>query len=378
MKQEGYGTRTYFYDTYAMKILFILDNYWPFKGGAETLFKNLAEGLAAKGQQVTVLTRKVPGSKSHEILNGVEIHRMDAANRYVYSFKCIGKAVALARNADIIHTTTFASAAPAFIASLVSGRPAVITVHEVWTGKWKEYTDVGEIRAAILNFMEWCIYRIPFDRYVCVSESTKRQLKKPNSTVIYNGVDYSHFNPRHKGTDVRKKLGLGKSFVCLTYGRAAPSKGIEYAAMAVEKAKIANLKWAFIITPDYSDRYSRVKNMLEKSSRAILIPPVSHDRLPDYIAAADCVVVPSLAEGFGYVAAEACAMGKPVVASNTTSLPEIVSGKYVLAEPRNPESIAAAVEQVHKGKYTKSRPRKFSIEENIKRHLELYRELIKN
>jgi len=39
-----------------MKILFILENFHPYVGGAETLFKSLADELAKKGHDVTVLT----------------------------------------------------------------------------------------------------------------------------------------------------------------------------------------------------------------------------------------------------------------------------------------------------------------------------------
>jgi len=57
---------------------------------------------------------------------------------------------------------------------------------------------------------------------------------------------------------------------------------------------------------------------------------VSRSELPSYIAASDCIVVPSLSEGFGFAAAESCAMGKLIVASNVASLPEVVSGKFYL------------------------------------------------
>ena len=109
----------------------------------------------------------------------------------------------------------------------------------------------------------------------------------------------------------------------------------------------------------------------------ILHDPVSHKELPSYVKTADCVVVPSLAEGFGFTAAEACAMGKPVVASNTTSLPEVVSGKYVLVKPRSPEGIASGVEMAYNKKYIKTKLKKFLAEDNIKNYLKLYKELLK-
>ncbi|MBI3034088.1 glycosyltransferase family 4 protein [Candidatus Woesearchaeota archaeon] len=370
-----------------MKILFILDNYWPFRGGAETLFKNLAEGLAKEGNSITVLTRRIKGTKGFEKLNGVKIHRISTLNRYLFTFLAIPKAISLAKEADIIHTTTFNSAFPAWIAAKISRKHSLITIHEVWMGKWEQYTDMGWLNAAVHTLLESPIYRLGFDKYICVSNSTKKQLLSScrwisagKTEVIYNGLDYAHFNPKkHDGKAIRKKLNLGKSFVCLTYGRAAPSKGMEYAVKSVPLARIKNLKYLFIITRDYSERYQNITKTIKRmnTDRIILLESVNYNELPDYIAAADCIAVPSLSEGFGYTAAEASAMGKPVVASNTTSLPETVSGKFVLVEPKSPKAIAEGIERAYNKKYSRTALRKFTIEENVKSHIQVYKNLLR-
>ncbi len=368
-----------------MKILFILDNYWPFKGGAETLFKNLAEGLAKEGNKVTILTRKIKGTKDFEKLNGVEVHRLSTINRYLFTFLAIPKAISLAKDADIVHTTTFNSAFPAWAAARLANKPSIITIHEVWLGKWKQYTDMNWINASVHTLLESPIYRLGFDRHICVSNSTKKQLlssckwiSEKKTEVIYNGLDYAHFNPKkHSGKTIRKKLGLEKNFVCLTYGRAAPSKGLEYAAKSIQFLKIPKLKYVFIVAKDYSNNHRQLLRIISKNKdKTMLLEPVPYQELPDYIAASDCVVVPSLSEGFGYTAAEASAMGKPIVASNTTSLPEIVSGRFVLVEPKNPNAIAEGIEKIHNKKYSKTTVKKFTIEENVKRHIKLYEELL--
>ena len=70
----------------------------------------------------------------------------------------------------------------------------MITVHEVWIGKWKEYTTMGWLESAVHNFLERLIYLLPFDKYAAVSNSTRKQLlsigKKPEKAVtVYNAVD---------------------------------------------------------------------------------------------------------------------------------------------------------------------------------------------
>jgi glycosyltransferase involved in cell wall biosynthesis len=63
-------------------------------------------------------------------------------------------------------------------------------------------------------------------------------------------------------------------------------------------------------------------------------------------AGAACFVFPSLNESFGLPAVEAMACGCPVVASTAGSLPEVCGEAALLADPRDPRAIAAAVRRV--------------------------------
>ncbi|MEK6900212.1 MAG: glycosyltransferase, partial [Nanoarchaeota archaeon] len=93
-----------------MKILFICENYFPFYGGAETLFKNLAEGFSKKEHRVSVLTRLLPDTTKRETIDQVDIHRVPSINsRYIFTFSSLFKAIRLAKKHDIIQTTTFNS-----------------------------------------------------------------------------------------------------------------------------------------------------------------------------------------------------------------------------------------------------------------------------
>ena len=65
-------------------------------------------------------------------------------------------------------------------------------------------------------------------------------------------------------------------------------------------------------------------------------------------------------------------MGKAVVVSNTTSLPEVVSGKYVLVKPRRPDAIAKGVEMVYGKKFIKTKLQKFLLKDNIEGYLNVY------
>ncbi len=63
-------------------------------------------------------------------------------------------------------------------------------------------------------------------------------------------------------------------------------------------------------------------------------------------AGALALVFPSLYEGFGFPALEAMSCGTPVIASNTSSLPELVGEAGLLVDPLNIEAITAAMSQL--------------------------------
>ena len=91
-----------------MNILFVLENYLPHIGGAEVVFMNLCESLVKRGHNVDIVTHQMKNSKKFEIINGVNIHRVNCFySRYLFSFFSIPKVLQLANQSDLIHTTTF-------------------------------------------------------------------------------------------------------------------------------------------------------------------------------------------------------------------------------------------------------------------------------
>jgi glycosyltransferase involved in cell wall biosynthesis len=73
---------------------------------------------------------------------------------------------------------------------------------------------------------------------------------------------------------------------------------------------------------------------------------VPDDELLRLYRSAAVFLDPTLYEGFGYGVLEAMACGAPVVASNVTSIPEVVGDAAILCEPGNVEELAAALRRV--------------------------------
>jgi D-inositol-3-phosphate glycosyltransferase len=374
-----------------MKVLFILEYFPPHVGGVEVLFQNLAEGLVKKGHEVSVITQRLKGTKPYEEKNGVAIHRVwvpSFLSRYWFSLLALPKAISLAKKADIIQTTTYNAALPAKITSVICKKKAVLAVMEVLGDTW-EKTELGPVFGKLHKLLEKAILALKFDHFVAISEYTKRELirsgiSEGKITVVYPGLDYAFFDPKkYEGyrETIRKLHGLDKSFVYVSYGRPGITKGIEYLVRAVPKITeaIPSSKLVLILSRSPASGYKKIVSLIKElgvENNIVLVESQPRSELPKYITAADCAVVPSLTEGFGYSAAEAIALGVPLVASNSTSLPEVVCGKYVLVETANPQAIAEGVVKVYNKKYNTSAVKRFTTEENVEGHLKIYKDLL--
>jgi D-inositol-3-phosphate glycosyltransferase len=372
-----------------MNILFICENYIPHYGGAEVVFKNLAEGYAKKGHKVILLTRLLQGTKKKEIINGVKVIRVPSFDsRYFFTFFSIPKAIKLARWADVIQTTTFNGAPPAWLAGKIVNTPTVLTIHEVWVNKWNKVTNLGKISCSLHNLLEKAIYLLNFDSYVCVSKATEKDLlkiKKDSKKVrsIHNGMDYNFWNPKNfDGNKLKKETKFKDNFICFSWGRPGTSKGFEYLIKAVPMIKVKNFKLVLMFgsVDKYKNQYQEFLSLIKRlniEDKVEIIPSVPYEQLGDYISMADCVVVPSIAEGFGYNVVETNSLGTPVVATTAGSIPEVISGKHILVSPKSPSEIALAVEKVSKKEFLETTTKKFLWEKSISDYLELYQNILR-
>jgi alpha-1,3-rhamnosyl/mannosyltransferase len=79
---------------------------------------------------------------------------------------------------------------------------------------------------------------------------------------------------------------------------------------------------------------------------AVYLGYVPEEQMPGLFAGASAFVYPSLYEGFGFPVVQAMASGVPVVTSNTSCLPEVAGGGALCVDPRSPQEIATALEQL--------------------------------
>lgn len=97
------------------------------------------------------------------------------------------------------------------------------------------------------------------------------------------------------------------------------------------------------------ERFPRYKHLIDSlglTERVVWRGPMPADMMPGLMEEADVLVYPSWYEGFGFPPLEAMLAGTPVVASNVSSIPEVVGDSALLVDPNDVSAFIAAVESV--------------------------------
>jgi len=372
-----------------MKILFILELFKPHVWGVEILFDNVINWLIQQWNQVTVLTSKFSKdlAKYEKVNDNLEIYRV-GNNRYDFMFHCLAKWIKLAKKSDIIHTTTYNAAIPANIISKITWKKIIITVHEIF---WKLRYKFIWWKGFFFKLFENLIFKFKFDKYICVSNYTKNSLRMKfwiddnRLITIYNWIDY---NLRSKDSfeesdikNIQKEYNLNQNYTWLFFGRPWISKWLRYYIQAIPQIlkNIPNFKALLIVSESKNNMANYEKDLIKKlkiEESIIWLPGVKYNQLWNYILACDFVIVPSLAEWFGFAAAETCSLNQKIVVSNIASLPEVVSGNINFIEPWNQDDIAQKVLDFYKDKYQIIENRRFLRLNNVNQTLDIYRNIL--
>lgn len=218
------------------------------------------------------------------------------------------------------------------------------------------YHDHGINTTGLINSVSQKIYMRLFrffnnltikniDEAYSVSKYLQKQLKIESgieSKVIYNKIDTKRFNKYVKGRNINVKYDLGKNKVLLYVGRIAPHKGLHLLIKSykVVKKTVPNIKLLIVGKPTFNNYYNKLLKIAD--SDIIFTGFVKDEDLPSYYAACDIYTTASLWEGFDLPAAEAQACGKPVVAFDIGSHPEIIKDGILVRE-NDVESFSKAV-----------------------------------
>ena len=227
---------------------------------------------------------------------------------------------------------------------------------------------------------------------LCVSSALERTIREigviVKTTVIPNGVDTALFAPGEKEGACRM-LNLDPHRLRILFaGNFVPVKGIEYLikSMPLVLRKFPDCELVLVgARPGISDRklYGPVIAEAGIGHTVCIVERVPRETLPVWIRASDIVAVPSIREGFGLIAAEALACGRPVVATRSGGPEDIIEpGQGVLVPPADSEAFGNALISVFEGEdihgpesLTDSVQRRFSYENIARSIVKVYEEV---
>jgi len=231
----------------------------------------------------------------------------------------------------------------------------VVTIHDVG---FRQFPDLyTPLERYYHNFSMKFSVRYA-KKIIAISNATKRDLIKiynadeSKMTVIYHGYDKNKYFVEKNFDEQKYKDQLKYAPYLFFIGRLEAKKNIVNLVKAyamLRKEPKNHHKLVLAGRPGY--RYEDIKTQIDNLPENIRTDVIELGYVPDedaakYLRGADILVFPSKFEGFGMPLVEAMASGVPVVASNTTSIPEVVEDAGILCNPDKPFDFAAACSKI--------------------------------
>jgi glycogen(starch) synthase len=345
-------------------------------GGIAQWTREVATGLAARGHEVTVISRALDGRKRIEFLEGVWVHRIEAepisqaeADAFAPAPAALtAYSYALFREFERIdeHRCFDLISAPiADLEGLVSRRLArarvIVSLHTTyrlslpfkpdWLSRPEYLAKHVEPTIACENqILRECSHILANSRAIVTDIETAHAVSIDRSKVeiIPHGIsDLSVGVKPSAAPDERVRL--------LFVGRLEERKGAD-ALLAILPGLLGRYEnlVAHIVGEDgisvgettlraaYQRDNANRPNILD---RTIFHGPLSRERVLDHYAACDVFVAPSKYESFGLIFIEAMCFGKPVVAYEVGGAAEIIEDGVngLLAPAGRPEQLRECI-----------------------------------
>jgi glycosyltransferase involved in cell wall biosynthesis len=225
----------------------------------------------------------------------------------------------------------------------------IVTIHDVFPLTGRDYST-PEFQRKFSALLLEAVARAT--RIITPSEYTARQLTQHASVppekirVIPEGVDQPlHLlSAEERRAERERRVGRGSEMV-LSVGVLQTRKNTLNAIRAV-----ASLPARYQLVLGGGEGYGSeaIHGFIRKErleSRVRRLGHVRADELPVLYQVASVLLFPSFEEGFGLPLLEAMAHGLPVVASNTSALPEVGGDAPLYVDPHDPRDIAEKIRQ---------------------------------
>lgn len=354
-----------------MRILWLINRYWPAIGGAEMHSQQTVAELAARGHEVTVVTHW--NNNRTDWLRGTTITAPWRTLRYhdPADVRVVRLGYSPLRRArTLLPATTYYLRQPtasASLAALIERDLCTLcgdgwdVVHGVRTGREPLFL-AGERLAqrlgvpfvfAPLHHPRWTgrRYQVYLDLYrradavIALTEHERRlyaELDVMPERIHVTGVG-PVLPPSMDGTRFRARLGIGSAPLVLFLGQKYSYKGYE------QMLRSAPLVWHdqpeavfCFVGPRTASSRRLFRGVRDR--RVVELDAVDLQTKGDALAACDVFCLPSQQESFGVVFTEAWSLAKPVIGRDIPAVREVIShgdDGFVLGSG-SPSELAAA------------------------------------
>jgi len=320
--------------------------------GIERHVEGLCKGFKKLGHKVIIITTYWNDGISYSNFNGIEIYRFKDLRVIlgklgklsgVFELDFLTFSLNVTLNKNLLDTDLLLINLPFPFLSLIDGNFISIGLlhHAQPIVNLKDALSApfGNIYGKLTKPDYWVApSRFTAEQFIKLFKISKEKIK-----IIPEGVDLEKFNRNIDASDINEKLGNERKI--LFVGNLHPNKGVHFLikSFALVKSKIDDVKLVIVGDGSLKHYLINLTKRLNIEKDVIFAGFVSDEELPKYYASCDIFASASVLEGFGLIFLEAMALGKPIVAFNLASIPEVVGNAGILIDEINHEKFANAI-----------------------------------
>jgi len=333
-----------------MKVALHVDQlFFTVPGGVGTYIRNLVPAVARRDPSLEVTlfhARFDPPKPAEPWMTAFADEELAGSIRSLYPRWNLSGRPALPaplRSADLVHAMSGSAIPP-----VADGQRLVVTVHDLafdrypgmFPRSWRAMYRLG-LRAAVRR-----AHAIVTPSRSTAEDLLSRTNVEPRKLHV---VPEAAALPR-SDVDVGetlKRLKLMPPYV-LFVGTLEPRKNLVRLVRAYRRVAATGAPHSLVLAGPLGWHHERLMRelALPGPGEIVMTGALAPDELDAVYRAADAFVYPSVYEGFGLPVLEAMTRGVPVVASNTSSLPEVTGDAAIGVNPRSVRELAAAIESL--------------------------------